>query len=309
MEQPIPGRSTGLTRTSNPHSHIQSSLGKLSFGALAKAQDALDPASTTSGKRKRPDPRESRRSTQVQRGAKDGRNEKRPKSSNTSVHIDSLRRKHTQPEGPEDESSDDTDTSNSSDEDDTNPRARSSKHAPASLPSNRPVTRRRTILNSEARRSRDPRFDHVANKSNNPHATNQYGFLQQYRTSEMDTLREQIQESKGKGSKGKPPAITEAEGEVLKQELRRMEDRERTRTEKERLAELSRKHRQNEKELAKSGKKAYHLKNSDLKRLALTEKFTEMKGKDRVRAVERRRKKQGAKEKKAMPDERRAPGS
>lgn len=76
---------------------------------------------------------------------------------------------------------------------------------------------------------------------------------------------------------------------------------------KKRESEILAEHKKREKQLLREGKKSqpYYLKKSELKQQVLTKKYEEMKSKDRAKALERRRKKLAAKERKDMPLERR----
>jgi ribosomal RNA-processing protein 36 len=58
--------------------------------------------------------------------------------------------------------------------------------------------------------------------------------------------------------------------------------------------------------MVKTGKKPFYLKKSDVKKQALVKKFEGMKGKDRDKAIERRRRKLAGRERRNMPHARRA---
>lgn len=66
-------------------------------------------------------------------------------------------------------------------------------------------------------------------------------------------------------------------------------------------------HKRREKRLIREGKKSapYYLKKSDLRQQALVKKYQDMGSRERAKALERRRKKAAAKERKDMPMERR----
>ena len=57
-----------------------------------------------------------------------------------------------------------------------------------------------------------------------------------------------------------------------------------------------------------SGKNPYYLKKSELKEQALVEKYKGMNGKDREKAIDKKRKKESQKEIKRMPEARRMVG-
>lgn len=93
--------------------------------------------------------------------------------------------------------------------------------------------------------------------------------------------------------------------EKLKRTLLSMESRKKAQERKNQEQEVLRKHRREEKEKIEMGKKPFYLKRADQKKLALVGRFEGMKGKQVDKVIERRRKKQSAKERKSMPDERR----
>ena len=76
---------------------------------------------------------------------------------------------------------------------------------------------------------------------------------------------------------------------------------------KEQQREVVRRHRAQEKELIKQGKKPFFLKKAEQKKLALVERYAGLKDKDKQleRVMERKRKKKASKERKNMPAERR----
>jgi len=84
-----------------------------------------------------------------------------------------------------------------------------------------------------------------------------------------------------------------------------MESRKKTERLKEQEQEVLRQHRKEEKGKIEQGKKPFYLKKADQKQLALKKRFEGLKGKQVDKVIERRRKKQAAKERKAMPDARR----
>lgn len=178
---------------------------------------------------------------------------------------------------------------------------RTTKHGPTAQSTKVPVSRKRTILEpSPAYKSRDPRFDpavmgsHLSTSVDT--ANKNYSFLGSYRDSELSTLRSELKKTKNEDLK-----------ERLKRQVMAMENRKRAADAKDLERDIIRKHRQREKELIKEGKKSkpYFLKRSDVKKEALTEKFTSMGAKQRDKALRKKRKKLAGKELKAMPRQRR----
>lgn len=150
----------------------------------------------------------------------------------------------------ESEDEDDQDAQDSSDSDGA-PRARSSKHAPAVQSSKRAVTRRRTVVEVKKPTFRDPRFDNgvAGNKPDDNTLKNRYGFLEDYKESEMAELRAAIKKTKNEEDK-----------EKLKRKLLSMESQKKAREAKEKQQQILSEHKKKEKELIKQGKQPFYLK-------------------------------------------------
>jgi ribosomal RNA-processing protein 36 len=112
-------------------------------------------------------------------------------------------------------------------------------------------------------------------------------------------LKEQLAKTKDVGRR-----------EALQREIRSTQDRLRSIDNNKRERDIVTEHKKREKQLIREGKKTtpYFLKKSDIKKQALLKKYEGMKSKDRLKALERRRKKATAKERKEMPMERRGLG-
>jgi len=192
---------------------------------------------------------------------------------------------------------DSEDDSEGSDSDNEQPRARSSKHAPMSQSTKYQVSRRRDVVEVLKRKVRDPRFGAMAGLVDPTRIDKNYSFLHDYEATEMNELKAAIKKSK-----------SEEDTQKLKRTLMGMENKKRSRLEKEREQNVIREHRKKEKEAVAQGKKPYYLKEADIKKQALVNKFESMKGKERERAIERRRLKESQREKKAMPQARRTVG-
>ncbi|KAL4988992.1 hypothetical protein BDW68DRAFT_186737 [Aspergillus falconensis] len=184
------------------------------------------------------------------------------------------------------------------------PPSRTSKHAPTVQSSKYAVSRKRTIIEPPSvPKSRDPRFDPTIvggrGGGNSSAPSDAYAFLDDYRAAELKALKEQL--AKTKDAKKR---------EALQREIRSMTDRLRAIENNKREKEILAEHKKREKQLIREGKKAtpYFLKKSDIKKQALLKKYEGMKSKDRAKALERRRKKAAAKERKEMPMERRGLG-
>jgi ribosomal RNA-processing protein 36 len=249
---------------------VQSEMRQISFGALAKAQDSI-------GKRKR------------------GQSDSTKNSEDTKVStLDDIRerlRKAREEKQQGSKNPNSTYAENST----KRPPARSSKHAPKVQSSKYQVTRRRIVVEPpNAVKARDPRFDPtVAGTRHNEAAANHaYSFLDEYRSSEIKQLKEQMAHTKDAALRDK-----------LKRAITSAKDRQRAMDNKKHEREVLGEHKKKERQLLREGKKSqpYFLKNSELKREVLKKKYESMGSKERAKALERRRKKVASKEKKDLP--------
>ncbi|KAI9809587.1 MAG: hypothetical protein M1825_000019 [Sarcosagium campestre] len=172
---------------------------------------------------------------------------------------------------------------------------RSSKHAPSEVTSKRAVTRRRGAIPIQKPGSRDPRFDPLTGSVDEDRLKRNYSFLEDYKAHELKQLKDAIKKTKDEG-----------EREILKRELLSLESKQRAQESKDKQREIVRKHRSQEKELIKQGKQPFYLKKGDQKKMALMERYNGLKGKQLDHVLERKRKKKASKERKNMPAFRRA---
>lgn len=233
----------------NDDDQVKAQMSRVSFGALAKAQDVLSKSSDR--KRKRGDDtsksqedklealRERLRQIKAEKLASGAQPSKKAKTSSKS------KAKPVQSDSGDDDASD----SEGSDSD-AAPHARSSKHAPAVQSSKRMVSRKRQVVEVKKPVFRDPRFDNVSGPRPDEYVVDKrYSFLNDYRASEISELRNTIKKTKN-----------EDEKERLKKKLLSMESQQKARENKEKLKEVSREHKKKEKELVKEGKKPFFLK-------------------------------------------------
>ncbi|KAJ4378766.1 rRNA biogenesis protein rrp36 [Didymella sp. IMI 355093] len=271
---------------------VQAQMSKVSFGALAKAQDAL--SKSTNRKRKRGEDtsksqddklealRERLRQIKAEKLANgEAKPSKKPKTAEKSK---SKRQERDEVEGEEDDS-----------DSDAAPHARSSKHAPAVQSSKRMVSRKRQVVDVKKPVFRDPRFENIGGpKPDENTLGKRYAFLNDYKVTEIAELKKAIKKSRNGDEK-----------EQMRKQLESMESQMKTQQRKDEQQAVVRDHKKKEKELIKEGKNPFYLKKSEQKKLALIDRFQNMKAKQRDRTIERRRKKVASKERKNMPAERR----
>jgi len=284
---------------------VQQQISNISFGALRQAQDAI------SRKRKRGSDSSSEHEDKLKtlrarlRQIKDEKSRDGVPSNargnsapaRTSAAAPKARSSQTVEDEPESRSESDSDSAPS--EEESQPKSRGSKHAPAAQSSRHQVTRKRTVVEVPKRLVRDPRFDAIQQRSaHTGDSSKAYDFLREYEKGEIDELKAAIKRSKDEDDKT-----------VLKRKVVSMENRIKAKAAKEREQEVLRRHRREEKERVQQGKQPYFLKRKEVKERALVDKFKGMKAKEREKVMDRRRKKEGQKEKKRMPSARRMVGS
>ncbi|KAL8743576.1 MAG: hypothetical protein Q9190_004091 [Brigantiaea leucoxantha] len=243
----------------------------ISFGALAKAQESLQ------GKRKK-------------RSVSSAILPSHRHSADASTHRQQPQQPQQQPQTTH-EHSRRHETKNNP----PNPTSsrESKKHAPATQSSKKPVSRKREIIPTLKRKSRDPRFESFTGNLETEKTKKDYAFLDGYRDTEMSELRAAIPEERDVDRK-----------EKLKRALLSMESRKKTRQDQDQREEVMRVHRETERERVRQGKRPFYLKRAETKKLALVQRFEDMKGKEVEKALQRRRKRKTAKERRAMPERR-----
>ncbi|KAH4007831.1 rRNA biogenesis protein RRP36 [Parastagonospora nodorum] len=280
---------------------VKSQMSKVSFGALAKAQDALSKQQSADRKRKRGEDTSKSQDDKLEALRERLRQIKAEKMANGAAGAKPKKKsegtkkgKVIQDEDDEDDDEEDVDSDNSDTE--AAPKARSSKHAPMVQSSKRMVSRKRKVVDVKKPVFRDPRFDNMGGAAPDDNTLgNRYSFLNDYRASEIAELRRTIKKSKNEGEK-----------ERLKKQLLSMESQQKARENKEKHQEVIREHKKKEKELVKQGKQPFFLKKSEQKKLALIDRFQNMKSKQLDKVIERRRKKVTSKERRNMPERRTA---
>ena len=231
--------------------NAQAQMSKVSFGALAKAQDAL--SKSTDRKRKRgEDPskpqddklealRERLRQIKAAKMASgEAKPSKKPKIAEKGK---AGHRKQDDDEGAEDGS-----------DSDAAPHARSSKHAPAVQSSKRMVSRKRQVVEVKKPVFRDPRFEKIGGPQPDENTlTKRYSFLNDYKQSEIADLKKAIKKSRNGDEK-----------EQMRKQLESMESQMKAQQRKDELQTVKQQHKQKEKELIKDGKNPFYLKKCTL---------------------------------------------
>jgi ribosomal RNA-processing protein 36 len=270
---------------------VDGQLEKVSFGALKQAQDAL------SRKRKRNEEANPAQDEKLEKIRERLREIKRRKESEAEAEGKPKKKQASKKSDHKDEDEHDQDSDSDSDSGPEEVGA-TGKHAPMAQSSRYEVTRKRQVIEVPKMKARDPRFD--AMQQRNAHTGNvdkAYGFLAEYQADEIAQLKTAMKTTKDPFEK-----------DLLKRKIGSMENRIKAKAAKEREQEVLRRHRKDERQKVESGKNPYYLKKSELKEQALVEKYKGMKGKDREKAIDKKRKKESQKEIKRMPEARRMVG-
>ncbi|KAJ6575073.1 hypothetical protein B0H19DRAFT_1127030 [Mycena capillaripes] len=184
---------------------------------------------------------------------------------------------------------------------------RSNKHAPMEVTSKRPVTRRRTVVEVKTIQPRDPRFLPLAGEFSTQKFQEHYGFLTDAHKTELRTLRENLKAARKLLASSPRDLRPEREAEVgrLEMAVKRAEsmvnkDR-RAKVDQEALTRLNEAERAKRKE----GKREWWMKDSEKKDFLVRARYDALAaegGKRAVKkAIEKKQKKIGQKEKKSRP--------
>ncbi|KAJ7783744.1 hypothetical protein DFH07DRAFT_788967 [Mycena maculata] len=184
---------------------------------------------------------------------------------------------------------------------------RTNKHAPVEVTSKRPVTRKRTVVEVKTVQARDPRFLPLAGEFLPQKFQESYGFLADAHKTELRTLRENLKIARKLLVSSPRELHAEREAEVgrLEMAVKRAEsmvnqDR-RAKVDQEALTKLNEAERAKQKE----GKGGWWMKEADKKEFLVRARYDALAaegGKRAVKkAIEKKQKKIGQKEKKSRP--------
>lgn len=169
---------------------------------------------------------------------------------------------------------------------------RANKNRPMEMSSKKPVSRFREIIQVPKKATRDPRFESLSGQLDVERFKKRYNFLYEDNLpAEKEELKKQMRKSND------PEEVNE-----LKSRLswidKQLKSTGMKHTEREILAE----HKKKEREAAKQGKQPYYLKNSEIQKRKLIEKYKELKASGKLEAyIEKKRRKNAAKDHRFLP--------
>jgi ribosomal RNA-processing protein 36 len=143
---------------------------------------------------------------------------------------------------------------------------RSNKHRPLETTSKRPVPRYREVVQTAARRARDPRFDTMSGRYDAVGCARSYAFLDEYREVESAQLSKQMKMVKGAGKQ-----------QSLSAEVSRLANQTHGRQKQLQLAQRNSEIKKISRSLVQQGHKPFYLKKSELKKVGLAAKYMELR--------------------------------
>ncbi|GAC73411.1 uncharacterized conserved protein [Moesziomyces antarcticus T-34] len=199
---------------------------------------------------------------------------------------------------------------------------RANKNAPTEISSKRPVSRRRTVVDTPTAHIRDPRFESLSGSVNKDLFSKSYSFLPDMFKDELSTLKKTLaklkkQEATQAGPKAKSEHAQAIRDERAKVEaaLRRAEGLAGERERRQRESTVKARIKTQNKERVDKGLQPFYPKKSEIKQMLLKDKYDRLAGtgdtegrrasgqekKQLKKALERRRRKNAQKEKRDMP--------
>lgn len=171
---------------------------------------------------------------------------------------------------------------------------RSNKNAPAVMKSNKPVRRLRIDADNTTRKSRDPRFAEGSGEYKPDKFLQAYQFLDKYQEDEIAVLTKSLKKQHN------PEEKEELKAELFKRK-QEMTERRRSLKIKARLSVA----KSDEREKVKNGKLPFHLNRNAKKKIALEERFDELKGEGKLNSfLLKKRKKNANKDHRWLPSRR-----
>ncbi|KZO96287.1 DUF947-domain-containing protein, partial [Calocera viscosa TUFC12733] len=184
---------------------------------------------------------------------------------------------------------------------------RSNKHAPTEKSAKRPVSRLRPIVTPALPQPRDPRFTALAGALSLPHVRANYAFLSPLQAGEVQSLKEALRVARRRLPSTPREQREEAELEVqrLAAALKRAESVHEASTREAHESSVLRAVKKKEMAARAEGKGEWHMKRGERKTLLLEARFERLREEGGPRAVQkalrRREKKEGEREKRSRP--------
>nr|XP_056709042.1 ribosomal RNA processing protein 36 homolog [Euleptes europaea] len=175
----------------------------------------------------------------------------------------------------------------------TKPKERqsSNKHRPLEISAKKPVPFLRQVVPVKKKVPRDPRFDDLSGEYNPEVFEKTYAFLNDLKKKEKEVVQKQLKKCRNVEQQNK-----------LQQLLKRMTQQEDAQKKRQKEREKDLVLKEEQRELAKQGKKPFYLKKSDKQKLELAEKYKELKKNGKLESfLSKKRKRNAAKDRRKLP--------
>ncbi|KAG6849512.1 hypothetical protein H0H93_007866 [Arthromyces matolae] len=184
---------------------------------------------------------------------------------------------------------------------------RANKHAPIEITSKRPVTRRRIVVEVKSQQARDPRFSQLAGTFSKDKFRQGYSFLTESHKKELETLRENLKRARKLLASSPRDVYEERADQVHK--LERAVKRAESQVDKDKWDKIEQealeKVKKEERDMRKQGKGEWHMKEANKRKLLMKARYDALasEGGNRAvkKAIEKKQKKIGQKEKRSRP--------
>ncbi|KAG8813345.1 rRNA biogenesis protein rrp36 [Serendipita sp. 399] len=180
---------------------------------------------------------------------------------------------------------------------------RANKHAPMEMSSKRPVSRKRTVVDTSSIKYRDPRFGGAVGDFSSDHFRKDYGFLSELRTQELEAIKRDL--SRAKRLLANSPAHLRDERRIEAEKLERTMKRTESTIERGNReafeCDVMLKVKRDERLKRSEGKKEWYFKKSDERKLKLKARFESMSGKEVKKRIVKKQKKLAQQDKRSRP--------
>ncbi len=187
-----------------------------------------------------------------------------------------------------------------------------SKKCPSEQISTRPVPRFRLVVDNQSggarRRARDPRFEDTAGPLDYSKFRSAYRFLEEHQQTELDAIKSELTARKrkkdSKRKRGHKGGFKDVTTDDLRMRLMRVKQEQTERVRADKLQAALHDHKKKESAAVACGKKPYYLKQSDKKKIAMEQRYEELKRKGNRKLqqyIEKKHRENAVKDRKRLP--------
>ncbi|XP_037621738.1 ribosomal RNA processing protein 36 homolog [Sebastes umbrosus] len=173
----------------------------------------------------------------------------------------------------------------------TGKKKRLNKNRPMEISAKKPAPFLRKVISVRKPTSRDPRFDDLSGEYKPEIFEKTYKFINDIKHNEKEIIEKKLKKTKNNDTK-----------EKLQFLLKRMENQERARKNREQQRERELQFKRQQRERANQGAKPFFIKNSEKKKLQLAEKYQELKKSGKLdNFLSKKRKRNAGKDRRKLP--------